>query len=63
MLLAVEFKHQFNNGFAGRRIKTARWLIGQQQGRTRHKSAREGHALLLATGQILWIMLQALLQV
>jgi hypothetical protein len=37
---------------AGGRVEVARRLVGEHHARARHERARDGHALLLATGQL-----------
>src|ERR1700722_10091109 len=45
-------QQQLEHVFSRMRVEVARGLVGQQQGRMVDEAARDGHALLLAAGEL-----------
>src|SRR6266545_4248079 len=50
----VQFLEQLHHCFAIARIKIARWLVCQQNGRPARERPGDGHALLLTPGELTW---------
>ena len=57
---AVQLEHQLDHALARLRVEAAGRLVGEQQLRPHREGARQRHALLLAAGQVLRIVRQAL---
>jgi len=49
---AVEFAQQVHDRFAVGRIEVSGGLVGEQDERIAHDRARDGHALLLTSGEL-----------
>ena len=57
--LAVQLEHQLHHRLAGGEVQAAGGFVGQQHGRAHDEGARQRHALLLAAGQHLGVVLQS----
>ena len=62
LALLVEVVNQFEHLLAGARVEVAGGLIGQDHQRVVDQRTRDGHALLLAAGQLVGTMMQAVAQ-
>jgi hypothetical protein len=56
----VQFLEQLHHRFAIARIKIASWFVCEQDGRPTRKRPGDGHALLLAAGELTWQVLCAM---
>src|SRR4029450_12900588 len=56
----VQFSEQVHHCFAVPRIKVPRRFVREQNCRPASKSPRDGHALLLAAGELTWQMLRTM---
>src|SRR6185437_8507630 len=57
--VAVQVLEQFHHGFAVARVEVSGRLVGEQDGGRSGEGAGHGNALLLASGELRWIVLHA----
>jgi hypothetical protein len=57
--LAVQLVQQVQHLFAGGAVEVAGGLVGDDQRRVGHQGAGDGHALLLAAGQLVGVVVGA----
>src|SRR5687767_13734393 len=58
-MIAAKLEQHVEDNFSGLAIEIPRRLIGHEHRRVRRKRARQRHALLLAAGELRWIMMPA----
>src|SRR6185503_18661661 len=60
--LAIHLEEELDHVLARGRVEVARGLVGEEQARLAHERPRDGHALLLAAGELPRIMAETLAQ-